>query len=390
MIDIEQEVKDLKEEIVNIRRTLHQIPEVGFEEIKTSTFIISKLKEYGIKSYTHIAKTGIVGYLEGHIGKKTIAFRADMDALTIEEKTDLPYPSKHKGMMHACGHDAHMAILLGFAKFLCKNKKNLKDNIVLVFQPAEEGPGGAQPMIEEGIVEKFHIDQIVGLHVFPEVEEGKIGCRSGAMMAQTGEFDIKICGQSGHGAIPQNAKDAIVIAGNLISTYQTIISRNINPMEGAVLTIGKMWGGERRNIIAGEVVLEGTLRAFQESTYNKIKTRMQEVVKGLETIYHCSIDVVFRDMYPAVVNDEKLVHTLVEAIGKNNMDWIEPQMIAEDFSYFQQKIPGLFFFLGIKNKEKGYIHSLHNCQFIFDEDVLLTGVQVYVNLLRQMKGLEGR
>lgn len=387
MINIEKAVEGLKEEVIAIRRRLHQIPEAGFEEYKTSVFVINKLKEYGIKSYTNIAQTGIIGYVEGSVGEKTIAFRADMDALTIEEKTDLPYSSRHGGMMHACGHDAHMAILLGLAKFLCENKKMLKDNIVLLFQPAEEGPGGAQPMIEEGIIEKFHIDQIVGLHVFPEVEEGRIGCRPGAMMAQTGEFDIKIHGQSGHGALPQKAKDAIVIGANLISIYQTIISRNINPVEGAVLTVGKMWGGERRNIIAGEVFLEGTLRAFKASNYHKIKSRMQEVAKGLETIYNCSIDLVFRDMYPAVTNDEEMVHTLIKAIGKDNIDWIEPQMISEDFSYFQQKIPGLFFFLGTKNEEKGYTHSLHNCRFAFHEDVLLTGIQVYVNLLRHMEGL---
>ncbi|TCO71468.1 M20 metallopeptidase family protein [Marinisporobacter balticus] len=387
MIHIEKEILDVKEEVVLIRRTLHQIPEIGFEEEKTSAFIIQKLEAYGIEVYKHIAKTGVVGYLKGTIGDRTIAFRADMDALSMEEKTDVDYASKHKGMMHACGHDAHMSIVLGLAKLLSMHKDKVKDNIVFLFQPAEEGPGGAEPMIEERVIEKFHIDKIMGLHVFPEVKEGKIGCKKGPLMAQTGEFDIKVYGQSGHGAMPQKANDAIIIASNLLSIYQTIISRNINPTEGAVLTIGKMWGGERRNIIAAEVCLEGTLRAFSEEVYKKMKKRMIEIANGIEKMYDCRVEVIFRDMYPAVNNDENMVEDLVDAIGGENIDLIEPQMIAEDFSYFQRKIPGIFFFLGVKNEEKGHIYPLHNSRFTFNEEVLLTGIQVYVTFLRHIKGV---
>ncbi|QEK12525.1 amidohydrolase [Crassaminicella thermophila] len=388
MIYIEKEILDIREEIIKVRRVLHQIPEVGFKEEKTNAFIIEKLQEYGIKVYKDVAKTGVIGYLKGNIGDRTIAFRADMDALSVEEKTNLSYASKHKGMMHACGHDGHMAIVLGLAKFLSLHAEKLRDNIVFLFQPAEEGPGGAKPMIEEGVIEKFQIDNIVGLHVYPEVEEGKIGCKEGPMMAQTGEFDIIINGQSGHGAIPQKAKDSIVIAADLISTYQTIISRNINPVEGAVLTIGKMYGGERRNIIAGDVTLEGTLRAFNEETYETIKERMIKIAKGIEIVHNCKIEVIFRDMYPAVINDKNLVEKLIKAVGKENVVNMEPQMISEDFSYFQRKIPGLFFFLGVRNEEKECIYPLHNNKFTFNEEILLTGVQVYLNLLRQINGLD--
>lgn len=388
MIYIKKDLINIKEEVILTRRELHKIPEVGFEEKKTSSFIVKKLKEYGIEVYENIAKTGVVGYLKGSAGEKTIAFRADMDALTIEEETNLPYRSKHEGMMHACGHDAHMGVVLGLAKYLSMNKEKLRDNIVFLFQPAEEGPGGAEPMIEDGVIEKFCIDKIIGLHVYPEIEEGRIGCKKGAMMAQTGEFDIDIYGESGHGAIPQKAKDSIVIAANLISSYQTIVSRSIDPVKGAVLTMGKMYSGERRNIIAASARLEGTLRAFHEDVYIKMKERMIEIAKGIEKMYDCKIEITFRDMYPAVNNDDDLVENLIRAVGRENIDFVDPQMIAEDFSYFQKKIPGVFFFLGVRNEKEGAIYPLHNCRFNFHEDVLLTGIQVYVNILKEIKGLE--
>ncbi len=387
MIYIDKDISLLRDEIIEVRRLLHQIPEMGFEEYKTRNFIVEKLIEYELDVYKGIAKTGVIGYLKGKKGDRTLAFRADMDALTVNEKTLLPYQSLHPGIMHACGHDAHMAIVLGLAKFLSMQRNNLKDNIVFIFQPAEEGPGGAQPMIEEGVIEKFKIDKVIGLHVFPEVEEGKIGCRYGAMMAQTGEFDVSIQGQSGHGAMPHNAKDSIVIASYLITAYQSIISRNVPPIEGAVLTIGKMRAGEIRNVIAGGAILEGTIRTFSEKVYKRIKAKMTDIAKGLATAYDCSIDIVFRDMYPAVINDQNMVNYLVDAVGQENIDFVEPQMIAEDFSYFQKKVPGLFFFLGVRNKTKGHIYPLHHCCFNFNEEILLTGVQVYVNLIKEMKGL---
>ncbi|MBF8984859.1 amidohydrolase [Lutibacter sp. B2] len=379
-----EEIFNLNQEVIDIRRNLHQIPELAYEEYKTSGFIVKKLEQYGIDVYKNIAKTGVVGFLKVKDAKNTIAFRADMDALNVEEKTDLDFKSIHKGNMHACGHDGHMTILLGFAKFLSENSERLKENIAFIFQPAEEGPGGAEPMIEEGIIEKFNIKQIMGLHVFPELQQGKIGCKKGPMMAQAGEFDISINGKGAHGARPHEGNDAIIIMSNIISTYQTIISRNIDPIEGGVLTIGKVWAGERRNIIAQEASLEGTIRVFNEDVYNKIKNRMVEIAKGMEKTYNCTIDIVFRDMYPAVVNDDDLVDQLVEVVGGENVEWIKPQMISEDFSYFQRKIPGLFFFLGTRNEEKGYVNSLHNSKFTFDEKILLVGIQIYLDMLKKI------
>ncbi|MEW9123928.1 MAG: M20 family metallopeptidase [Thermotaleaceae bacterium] len=384
MISIDKDVAAIGEDVFESARILHQIPESGFEEYKTSAYIIEKLKELEIEVHTQIAQTGIVGLLRGKDGSKTIAFRADMDALTVDERTNSLYTSKHKGMMHACGHDAHMAILLGLAKYLANHREKLMQNVVFIFQPAEEGPGGAKPMIEAGILENFKVDKILGLHVFPEVEEGKIATRPGPLMAQCGEFDIVIHGRSGHGAIPHMAKDAIVAAGTLISSYQSIVSRSVDPMEGAILTIGKMWGGERRNIIAGEVYLEGTVRAFREDVYDAIKRRMALIAKGVEAAYECEVDLIFRDMYPAVTNDPSLFEEFEAAVGKDSVELISPQMIAEDFSYFQKEVPGLFFFLGVRNEDHDCIYPLHNCQFQYREEVLLTGIQVYATYLKHI------
>ena len=388
MINIDNAVLNLNEEITNIRRELHKIPELGFEEYKTSEYIALKLKEYGIEVVPNIVKTGVVGLIKGYEGKRTLAYRADMDALSVDEKTGLDFTSTNRGRMHACGHDGHMAILLGFAKYLSAQRDKLKDNVILLFQPAEEGPGGAEPMIKEGIIERFQIDRIFGLHLYPDVEEGKIGCRPGPMMAQNAEFNIVVRGQSGHGAIPNKAIDSILISANLITSYQSIISRSIDPNEGAVITVGKMWAGEARNIIAGETFLEGTIRAFNEETYNHIKSRMMEIGKGLELMHNCEIDIEIRDMYPAVNNDKDMYWELVKAIGIENIDEVRPQMTSEDFSYYQKEIPGLFFFIGVRNEKEGFKYPLHNCRFDFNEKNLLLGIQVYANILMHIKGLD--
>lgn len=388
MILINEDIKMLRDEVIQIRHDLHQIPELGFEEYKTSKYIVDYLKKLDFKVYDKVAKTGVIGYLRGSEGKNTIAFRADMDALPVSEKTGLPFCSKHDGKMHACGHDGHMAILLGFAKYIFINKEKIKDNILLIFQPAEEGPGGAEVMVKEGILERFNVDRIYGLHLYPDVEEGIVAVRPGAMMAQTGEFDIYITGKSGHGAIPQNSIDSIVIGADLISSFQSIVSRNISPIEPVVLTIGKIKGGERRNVIAGKLYMEGTLRAFNESVYKKVKNKMISFAKGLEISYGSKIEIVFRDMYPPVNNNEKLVENFIEIVGYENLKIIEPQMTAEDFSYYQKKIPGLFFFLGVKNQEKGHTFPLHNSKFNFNDEILITGIQIYADLLNENDGLD--
>lgn len=366
------------EEMKVIRRELHKIPEIGFSEYKTSNYIIEKLEKYGF-DIERTAKTGIVAYKKGRNLKKAIAFRADMDGLRVNEQTGVSFTSTENGMMHACGHDGHMSILLGLARYL--SDLELERDVVLLFQPAEEGPGGAEVIVKEGILEKYNVEYIFGLHILPDIEQGKIGITPGPMMAQTGEFDIKITSKGGHGAMPHTAIDSIYVASQLINSYQSIISRNIEPIEGCVLTIGKIEGGKARNIIADDVRLEGTIRAFNIEVYSKIKERMVEINSGLEKMFNVNIHMEIRDMYPPVVNDYKLFE-IFKAMFKDTIKIIKPMMISEDFSYYQREIPGLFFMLGSKNEEKGFIYPLHSCYFNFDEEILKIGLNIYLKICK--------
>lgn len=388
MIEFNEVRQDLVDRVIQIRRDLHQIPESGFKEYKTCEYIMGFLKGLGIGKLEVTARTGVLAYFKGYEGKRTIAFRADIDALPITEKTDVAYTSKHDGYMHACGHDGHSAILLGLANYLSLNKRKIKDNILLIFQPAEEGPGGAEIIINEGVLKNYKVDCIYGLHLYPDVSEGKIGIKAGPLMAQTGEFDIYVKGKSGHGAMPHSGKDSIVIAAELVNSIQNIISRSLNPIEPAVITIGKIEGGERRNIIAGEVVMEGTMRAFSDSIYKKMKRKMTIIAKSLAMAHDCEIDVVYRDMYPFVDNDKRLVEEFIEAVGRERIEIVKPQMTAEDFSYYQKEIPGIFFFLGVKNEDLGFVYPLHNAKFNFNESVLAMGVEAYIKTLFHKDVLE--
>lgn len=375
------EIKNLQQELKDIRRDLHQIPELSLEEYKTSQYIQQYLKSLNIEFEENVLGTGIIAYFKGTNPSKTYCFRADMDALGMEEETDIDFKSTHSCRMHACGHDGHMAIVLGLAKLLNNNRGKLKDNVALLFQPAEEGPGGALPILEKGFLKKYGVDEIFGLHLFPGLEEGKIGLRSGAMMSQNGEFDIHIEGRSAHGAMPHIGIDSIQIASEMVLGMQSIISRSINPIDPAVLTIGRLEAGEKRNIIAKSAVLEGTIRTFSQDVYDNIKERMMDFKKGIEASYKCQVKMVFRDMYPAVYNDEFLTQIFIESQDKNMIEILDPIMLAEDFAFYQKEIPGVFFFLGTGNKEKGFTYPLHNGKFNFDEKVLGYGLQVFVNFL---------
>ncbi|MFA5527907.1 MAG: amidohydrolase [Peptostreptococcales bacterium] len=383
MIKIDDAIQALKEEVVSVRRKLHQCPEGGFKEYKTSAYIKEKLSDFGIKEIDECAGTGIVAMIRGTAGERAIGFRTDMDALPIEENTQCAYQSQHEGFMHACGHDGHMAAMLGFAKYAAANSNMLKQNIALIFQPAEEGPGGAARMIEEGIIEKYNIKRMIGMHIFPEYPENKVISKAGPMMARNGEVSIKIIGTPAHGAIPQRGKDAIMAAAYFITSVQSILSRNIDPMESAVFTIGTISGGNAANIIAEEVKLKGTIRAFTDKTYDFMTQRIAECAKGIEYMSGCKIELSFHHMYRIVDNDENLYAALKKVAGD---DFIEakPVMISEDFSFFQQKVPGLFFFIGSYNKAAGFTNSLHNSQFNFDEEILLTAIQLYWDILKEI------
>lgn len=369
----------LKNDIIEDRIALHQIPEVGFEEYKTHEYLKETLIKLGIE-FEVVAKTGIVAFLKGVSPTQTIAFRTDIDGLTVTEESDFKFHSSHEGHMHACGHDGHMAMMLGLARALSLPEVKLVDNVLLIFQPAEEGPGGAEVIVNNGILDKYNVSEIYGIHVFPQVMQGKIGLCPGPMMAMTGEFDLDILGTSAHGAMPHTGIDSAVIASEVILGLQTIVSRNVSPIQPAVLTVGKVEIGERRNIIAGKARLEGTIRAFDKNVYHLVKSRMSKYLKGIEIAYGITIQVEFRDMYPPVINDHKLFTEFMTYHG-DICEEIEPQMISEDFSYYQEKVPGLFFFVGTYNEERGYVHPLHSSKFNFDNEIMMTGLKAYMNIL---------
>lgn len=375
--------QNMVEELRQMRRDLHKIPELGLKEYKTSAYIREKLTSFGITELETWLETGVVAVIRGKGKGQAVAFRADMDALPVTEQTGCDFTSEHVGCMHACGHDGHVTVLLGFAKYLQEHKDELKNDVVLIFQPAEEGPGGAQLLVDAGLFEKHPVRCIIGCHIFPQVPQGKVACRKGAMMARNGEVDVHIYGESAHGAQPQLGHDAVLAAGAVITGLHTILSRNVSPLDSGVLTFGAIHGGEACNIIAKEVKLEGTMRAFSDEAYETMTKRVQEVASGIAAGYGCKGEAVFRHMYRVVDNDPKLVELLQEVAG-DNYEETPPYMLAEDFSLYLQKVPGMFFFLGSGNAEKGYTHSLHSAQFQFDEEILALGVETYAKLLKKL------
>lgn len=392
MLDLIMEAKmtwksdDFKNEMIRIRQALHEIPELGNLEHKTSEFIQKKLKSMGVP-FEVVLDTGIVALIKGKSSKRVVAFRADMDALPVSEETGVPYASKHNGCMHACGHDAHMAMLIGLAEALTSDHMEVVDDIVLIFQPAEEGPGGAKRIVELGIFEKYGIQEIYGIHVYPELEQGKFSSCPGAMMGMVGEFDIEIKASSAHGAMPHTGNDAMIVAAECVMGIQTIISRNIDPMEGAVLTVGKLNSGERRNIIAGSAVLEGTIRAFDPTVYETMMLRLDALIRGLEISYGVEIKLTTKDLYPSIQNDKDLFDAF-KSLYAEKVVLQKPQMISEDFSFYQRKVPGLFYFLGTGNKDLGYVYPLHHSKFNLDGSVLMLGVESYLDILKSKAAIK--
>ncbi|MFH5882361.1 MAG: M20 metallopeptidase family protein [Candidatus Izemoplasmataceae bacterium] len=371
----------LQERVKIHRQSLHQIPEISFDLVKTHAYVRSTLESMGYEVET-VAQTGLIAAKKGR-QTQSIAFRADMDALRVLEKTNAPFASLTPGHMHACGHDGHMAVLLGFAEYVSKLEQTEK-TIVFIFQPAEEGPGGAKVIIDEGIFEKYNIESIFGFHVYPELEEGKIGLVRGPMMAQNGEFDLTILGKSSHGAQPQSGNDAIVAAGSLITQYQSIISRFLDPLVPSVVTIGTIQGGEARNIIAQTVLMSGTIRTFETPVYERIKQAIYDINKAVEIAYGVRVEIDLRDYYPPVINDDQLFDAVKDILDEEEVALIRPMMFAEDFAFYQQKVPGLFMMLGTRNESLGYVHPLHSCYFNLEESTLLKGVKTYIKICAQL------
>lgn len=349
--EIKQVVKEVIAEIQAIRNHLHQYPEPSFKEFNTSAFIAEKLNEWGISPITGMATTGLVVVIEGNNPSlRTVALRADMDALPINETAAIDYKSKNPGVMHACGHDGHMAGLLGAAKVIYNQKDNMNGVVKLIFQPAEEGYGGAREMIKDGCLEDNlgpYVDQIYGIHLWSYDNLGCIGCNGGPIMAASDKFEINVYGKGGHGAAPQGTVDAIIEAASLITALQTVVSRNKDPLESGVITCGTINGGFGYNVIADHVKISGTARSFTKSTQQLIKCRMGEICCGVAGTYGGKIDLNYQYGYPPTVNShpecvEVVVNAATKIVGKNRASLPQKTMGAEDFSYFMEVRPGLF------------------------------------------------
>lgn len=381
-IKIREEIKNIKDEIYAIRRHFHRYPELSFKEFNTAETISEHLDKLGISHKKGVGKTGIVGEINFGPGP-TIALRADMDALPIQEENNLDYKSLNDGVMHACGHDGHMAILLGAANALSKNSKLKKGTVRFIFQPAEEGLGGAKYMIEDGCLDK--VDEIYGLHLWNYQLYGEVGIKDGPVMASADLFDIEVSGKGGHGATPQGTIDAIVVASNLVTMLQTIVSRNTNPLESTVLSIGKIKGGHNFNIISDKVHMSGTTRAYTEENRTMIKQRMKEVIEGVSKSFGADIKLNYKDGYPPTVNHSSQVEKVLEAASSVVASGAKNPYLSmggEDFSYYLQNKPGCFFFVGSAPNENEILSTPHHCShFNIDERALLVGASVYLNLI---------
>lgn len=358
------------EDIVKWRRDLHRIPEIGLHEYKTAEYIREELRKMGY-NYFSVMDTDTLVYIDN--GKEdTLAFRSDIDGLKIDERNDIDYKSIHEGYMHACGHDGHMATLLAFAKRL-KNIDSHKSNYLLIFQPAEEAPGGAKRLVDSGILTKYRVKAIFGMHLMPFLQEGIISTKAGPLMAMCAELDVEITGKSSHAGLPHEGIDSIMIASKIVEGYQDIISRKLSPFEDAVIHIGKINGGDARNIVASHVIMNGTIRVFDEKTFNFITKEIYKLHRGMELVYNCAIKESFPPMYPPVINDRTVYNRFIELIECVELD--EPLMLAEDFSFYQREVPGLFFYLGTKSDM--YSSGLHTESFNFNENVLKIALDVY-------------
>lgn len=368
----------LYQEVKRIRQDLHRIPEIAFDLPKTSRYVRDCLISYGYEPIS-IAETGWIAVLKGE-SSDAVAFRSDMDALEVTENTGREFASLHPGRMHACGHDGHMAMLLGFARKL-KTMAQPKKTVVLIFQPAEEGPGGARVIMETGILEDLMVKSIYGFHLYPGLNEGTLGLASGPFMARNGELDVRITGRSAHAGQPHLGADALVAAAQFTLAVQSILGRSLDPLEPAVINIGTLRSGEARNIVAGSAELSGTIRAYDKGTYERIKERLMETARGIESLCQVLVDLEVRDYYPEVHNDPTMVEEIRGILDADEYEMLKPLMLAEDFAFYQERIRGVFMFLGTGNEKEGYVHPLHHEAFDFSERVLLKGIEIYERIL---------
>lgn len=376
---LDREIRALADVCTALRRELHRIPELGFDCFETQRIVLRELEQCAPDRLEKIAVTGVKAVFLAPGATETLAFRADMDGLPNDEPGDCPWRSEHPGRMHGCGHDGHMTALLVFARWLAANRRRVRRNIVLLFQPGEEGWGGARRMIEDGALENPRVDRVYGLHLWPTVTRGRIGVRWGEQMAQTSDFELTVHGKSAHASTPQMGIDAIVVSAELITMVQSIITRDVDPHQDALLTLGKICGGTAHNVIAEEVRISGTLRTLSDTLFDTLIHKVSALIRGLEVATGAAIRLEQKVYYPVVRNPRPLVERLYGVLDSmDDTELVEPVMAAEDFSEYQRCVPGVFFFLGVNGGHGGA--PLHSPGFDFDEDVLLTGAEVYRRL----------
>ena len=385
------DILDSKEEIQSIRRDIHAHPELMFEEVRTAQVIADQLKKWGIETHTGLGKTGVVGVIKGNLGSgKSIGLRADIDALPLAEHNTFSHASKHQGRMHACGHDGHTAMLLGTAKYLANNR-DFKGTVNLIFQPAEEGGGGAREMMRDGLFDKFPCDAVFGLHNWPGMPEGHFGITPGPMMASSNEFKITIRGRGAHAALPHNGADPIIAASQLVGALQNIITRHKRPIDQAVLSITQIHGGFTSNVIPDEAWIAGTVRTFTVPVLDLIETRLKIISNSISAAFDCSAEVEFERNYPPLINHPKesafATEVMKELVGEHRVSPnLEPTMGSEDFAYMLEKVPGCYVFLGNgdgDHRSSGHglgPCNLHNPSYDFNDELIPVGINYWVNL----------
>ena len=381
---LRQIVNSQKDWIIAIRRKLHAVPEGGFQEVKTQRIIMDALDEIGVPYTTE--RTWVIGLIEGAHPGDTVGIRADMDALPLTEPEGCPFRSGHEGMMHACGHDAHVAMALGAAKVLSGMRAQLHGRVKLLFQPAEETVGGAEPMVQAGAMEHPHVDRVYGLHVMPHLPVGKVETRAGTLNASTDGIRLTIRGKAGHGAYPEQGVDAIVCAAQVITALQSVVARNVSPLQSAVLTIGTIEGGSAQNIICDEVRMRGTLRTANAELRAAMKERIARIAGSIAEGMGCRAEVSITPGYAALVNNAgeaaRVKRVAARLLGAENVvDRAAPSMGGEDFSFFSDCAPGAFFHVGCVSPDWMPAPPLHSRDFRIDEDCLTIGTLMHVALV---------
>lgn len=389
-----QSISMFHDELAAIRRDIHAHPELGFQEVRTSALVARMLGELGYEVHTGIGRTGVVGVLEGRSSDSglSVGLRADMDALPIHETGVQEHRSTRPGIMHACGHDGHTAVLLGAARYLAETR-NFNGRVVLIFQPAEEGLGGAQAMLDDGLFSRFHCDAIYALHTWPGLPPGVIGVNPGPMMAAADQFEIVIHGKGGHGAHPYQTNDPVVIAAQLITALQTVVSRNVPAPDAAVLTVAGVQAGglESMNVIPQQARMVGTVRTFSPVIQERIIKRMQEITQGMAAAFGARIELEYRRLFPATINTPHLAELVVDvATELFGADQVVPDLVpsmgSEDFSFMLQQRPGAYFRLGQGGAESGCV--LHDASFDFNDAVIPQGSAMFVRLVERSMPLQ--